>query len=134
MSRTSGSAIRERDIFEEYLRTCIACAASCDFFDVFGHIGYVSKFCPADDKILRYSDYSDALDALLKMLVQRGKGIEVNTSGLAATSQTMPETAVIARYHELGGEIITVGSDAHTACGGWPRDSRNTGGFGAYRV
>ena len=103
----------QRELFDEYLRASIECAAACSFFDVFGHIGYISKFCRTDDKLLRYSDYTDALDTLLKTLIQQGKGIEVNTNGLYMTPSTMPETAVIARYYELGGEIITVGSDAH---------------------
>ena len=45
--------------------------------------------------------------------MQRGKGLEVNTNGLYMTPSTMPETAIIRRYYELGGEIVTVGSDAH---------------------
>ena len=103
----------QQQIYDEYLRASNACAAACDFFDVMGHIGYVSKFCPHDDKLLRYSDYSDAIDTLLKTLVHKGKGIEVNTNGLYMTPSTMPETSIIKRYFELGGEIITVGSDAH---------------------
>lgn len=105
----------KRRIYDEYLRASVACAGACDFFDVMGHIGYISRFCPDDDKLLRYSDYSDEIDTLLKTLIHNGKGIEVNTNGLHKTPSTLPETAIINRYFELGGEIITVGSDAHFA-------------------
>lgn len=103
----------QREIFDEYLRICAVCAASFDFFDVFGHIGYVGKFCPFPDKLLSYSSYTDAVDTLLKTLIEKGKGIEVNTNGLIMTPSTMPETRIIERFLELGGEIITIGSDAH---------------------
>ena len=102
-----------RALTEEYLRASIEYAATRDFFDVFGHIGYIARFCPEGDKMLRYSEYTDVLDTLLKTLIQQGKGIEVNTNGLHMTPDTMPETAIVERYHALGGEIITVGSDAH---------------------
>lgn len=103
----------QREIFDEYMRTGIECAAACDFYDVLGHLGYIGKFCPHQDKLLRYSDYTDAIDVLLKTLIDKGKGLEVNTNGLLMTLSTMPETPVIARYYKLGGEIITIGSDAH---------------------
>lgn len=103
----------QHEIYNEYMRTGIECAAACDFYDVLGHLGYIGKFCPFEDKLMRYSDHSDAIDTLLKTLIDKGKGLEVNTNGLLMTTSTMPETPVIARYYELGGEIITIGSDAH---------------------
>lgn len=103
----------QADIYGEYLRVSAESVARIDDFDVMGHIGYVSKFCPFDDKLLRYADYTDAIDTVLKLLIGKGKGIEVNTNGLYMTPSTMPETAIIKRYFELGGEIVTIGSDAH---------------------
>lgn len=101
------------EIFAEYLRISQESASQIDYFDVLGHIGYISKFCPFEDKLLRYADYSDAVDSLLKILIEKGKGIEINTNGLYMTPSTMPETAIIKRYFDLGGEIVTIGSDAH---------------------
>ena len=103
----------QREIYEEYLRLSLECARSCDFYDVLGHLGYVAKFCPYEDKMLRYADFSDAIDTVLTALVEKGKGLEVNTNGLYMTPSTMPETAILERYFALGGEIVTVGSDAH---------------------
>ncbi|MFA5675633.1 MAG: histidinol-phosphatase HisJ family protein [Christensenellales bacterium] len=103
----------QREIYDEYLRISMVCAASFDYYDVFGHLGYVGKFCPYNDKLLAFSSYTDAIDELLKTLVRKGKGLEVNTSGLVMTPSTMPETRIIERFKQLGGEIITIGSDAH---------------------
>ena len=105
----------QREIFEKYLAESLRCAAACDYYDVLGHLGYISKFCPHEDKLMRYSDFSDAVDAILKTLIDKGKGLEVNTNGLYMTPDTMPEKPIVARYRELGGEIVTVGSDAHYA-------------------
>jgi histidinol-phosphatase (PHP family) len=49
----------------------------------------------------------------LRLLVEKGKGLEVNTNGLYMTPDTMPEMPIVRRYRELGGEIVTIGSDAH---------------------
>ncbi|MDD5018111.1 MAG: histidinol-phosphatase HisJ family protein [Eubacteriales bacterium] len=103
----------QRQVYDEYLRTSIESVKECDFFDVFGHLGYIAKFCPFDDKLMRYRDYTDAIDTLLISLVHKGKGLEVNTNGLFMTPDTMPERPVIKRFFELGGEIVTIGSDAH---------------------
>ena len=103
----------QREIYEEYLAESLRCIQACDFFDVLGHLGYIVKFCPYEDKLMRYADFPDAIDAILKLLVEKGKGLEVNTNGLYMTPDTMPEAPIIRRYRELGGEIVTVGSDAH---------------------
>ena len=103
----------KNEIFSEYMRVSIESAQLIDYYDVMGHIGYISKFCPFEDKMLRYADHTDALDTLLKTLIHKGKGVEINTNGLYMTPSTMPETAIIKRYFELGGEIVTIGSDAH---------------------
>lgn len=102
-----------RSAFEEYLKECLLCAKEFDLYDVFGHLGYPSKFCPRQDSIMRYGDYADAVDGILRTLVQKGKGLEVNTSGIRNTGTTIPEPEIIKRFLEIGGEIITVGSDAH---------------------
>jgi len=103
----------QRDIYEQYLRACAECAAACDYYDVYGHLGYIGKFCPYEDNLLRFSDHKDAIDEILKTLVAKGKGLEINTNGLIMTPDTMPERPIAARYRELGGEIVTIGSDAH---------------------
>mgnify|MGYP001171421727 CR=1 FL=1 len=103
----------KREIYDEYMRLSLETARSCDYYDILGHLGYIGKFCPFEDKMLRYDEYADAVDELLKTLIERGKALEVNTGGLCMTPSTMPETAIIRRYYELGGELLTVGSDAH---------------------
>ncbi|KZL90353.1 histidinol-phosphatase [Clostridium magnum DSM 2767] len=53
---------------------------------------------------------------VFKILISKGKGIEINTSELRqAPKETMPGIDVLKLYRELGGDVLTIGSDAHYA-------------------
>lgn len=103
------------DAYRFYFRSEIENAASCiDSFDSFGHIDYALRYHIPEGFIFNYSDYSDELDTLLRLLISHGKSIEVNTGGFKYfLSEPNPRMQILKRYRELGGELITVGSDAH---------------------
>ena len=82
---------------------------------VLGHITYVSKFARFDDPALLYEEYREELDGLLRLAVSKGYGLEVNTSGMRNRAGLLPDVGALRRFRELGGEIVTVGSDAHGA-------------------
>jgi histidinol-phosphatase (PHP family) len=85
-----------------------------DQFNVYGHIDYINRYGNFDNTLLKHIDYIDIIDELLKSLLNKGKGLEINTSGYRyKLDQTHPQLSILKRYKELGGEIITVGSDAH---------------------
>ncbi len=107
--------VSKQEAFDEYARVCLERVKAADFFDVFGHLGYISKYCPHEDNLFAYDDYADMIDEMLLVLISRGKGLEVNTSGLIKTGNLIPELAIIQQFKRLGGEIVTVGSDAHVA-------------------
>jgi len=58
------------------------------------------------------SKYKEYVYEILKNLISRGKGIEINTSGLH-NNLLFPKLEILKMYKDLKGEIITVGSDAH---------------------
>lgn len=84
-------------------------------FDVLGHLTYPIRYITAHHKIpLDFARYSDLIDQVLRLLIETGHGIEINTSGLRqGVGFPMPHLPWVKRYRELGGEIITIGSDAH---------------------
>ena len=85
-------------------------------FDVYGHLDYVVRYGNYHSQKIDYDDYKDILDTILKTLIRKDKGIEVNTSGIRyGLERTHPSIEIIKRYKDLGGKIITVGSDAHKA-------------------
>lgn len=83
-------------------------------FDVYGHLDYVFRYGPGRNGTFSYEQYQDILDKLLEKLISDEKGIELNTKTLEGAYENTPCFAIIRRYKELGGEIITIGSDAHT--------------------
>ncbi len=82
---------------------------------VLAHIAYVAKFARFPDPTLRYGDYADELDEVLRRAVHKGYGLEVNASGIKNGAGLLPGADILRRFRELGGEIVTTGSDAHAA-------------------
>lgn len=83
-------------------------------YDVLGHLTFISK-CGANPRkeLLRYEDHKAIMDEILVELVRRGKGMELNTSGIDRCGGPLPTLDYFQRFYELGGRIVTVGSDAH---------------------
>ncbi len=51
---------------------------------------------------------------MLRALIDRGKGIEINTAGLRrGLPASCPPACVVNWFGEMGGHILTLGSDAH---------------------
>ena len=96
------------------LEQTLECVKAHDGFDVLGHLTYPSK-CPGNPNTLPilYNNYREIVDEILKTLIAKGKGIEVNTSGVDSCGVYLPDAEYVRRFKELGGEIVTVGSDAH---------------------
>ncbi len=86
-------------------------------FNVYGHLDYIIRYVPGHSETkatYSYIDYADLLDEALKTIISYGKGIEINTAGFKyGLGFPHPKIEVIKRYKELGGELITIGSDAH---------------------
>ncbi|MCR5665461.1 MAG: histidinol-phosphatase HisJ family protein [Eubacterium sp.] len=105
----------EREAYEEYFEATLENIEAFDNFDAYGHIDYVVRYGPDKDTHFSYKAYADHLDAILKKLIAMGKGIEINTGGYrSGLSHPNPREDILKRYRELGGEILTLGADAHT--------------------
>lgn len=100
-------------LYSIYFEGLLDYAKKADF-DIMGHLTYPFRYGMRQGYSLTIADYREETDEVLKALIARGKGIEANTSGLRdKMNETMPPVYVLKRYLELGGERITVGSDAH---------------------
>lgn len=82
-------------------------------YDIVGHIGYVSRNAPYEDRKIRYLDYADLYDEILRKIIQKNVILEVNSTSRGAGSEFLPDTDVLRRYFELGGRKVSFGSDAH---------------------
>ena len=102
----------QRESEELYLEYLLDCLEHFNKYSVVGHIGYVNQHSP-HNRPLPYADYKDLIDRILRTAIDAGKGIEINTNGYYKYGEPMPTPDIIRRFLELGGEIITIGSDAH---------------------
>lgn len=104
-----------KEAIEKYYESIICNIKSCSNFDVYGHLDYIIRYTPNKDNDYDWNDYREYFEIILKSLIEKGKGIEINTGGLKyGLKNPNPCIEIIKLYKELGGEIITTGSDAHT--------------------
>src|SRR3712207_4153501 len=83
-------------------------------FSVVGHMDFITRYGGAKFRGVNLKENWDLIQSILIHLVQNGKGIEINTSGFRYREERFyPLPEIIKEYLRLGGEIITVGSDAH---------------------
>ncbi len=97
--------------FYKYVYDCLSVYKD---YDVLGHINVIDRY---GAYIPAYDDLMDIIAEILKLIIADGKGIEINTSSFryGMGDYTTPSHEILSLYHEIGGEIITVGSDAHSA-------------------
>lgn len=102
--------------YRHYFETLLACVKEFDNFNVCGHLDYIVRYGKTKADLFDIRDYADIFEELFQILVSRGQGIEINTGSLyRGLSFPHPHTDILKMYKDAGGEIITVGSDAHHA-------------------
>ncbi|MBR3631208.1 MAG: histidinol-phosphatase HisJ family protein [Oscillospiraceae bacterium] len=99
-----------REYFTELLKI-----AEWGKFDVLGHITYPLRYIEGDAGIpVDMAQYRDIIAEIFRAVIRQGKGIELNTSGFRQVyGKPFPDAALLRLYRELGGRILTLGSDAH---------------------
>lgn len=104
----------DADAYREAFEAMLECVQKVDDFDVLGHIDYVVRYGKHQADEYSYRTFAPDIDEILKEIIRRGKGIELNTAGFKyGLGFCHPHPDVIKRYRELGGEIITIGADGH---------------------
>ena len=97
-----------------YFETILENVAEFDDIDVYGHIDYIVRYAPSKATDYSYQKYQEILDEILKTLISKNIGLELNTAGFKyGLGFPNPHMDILKRYRELGGEIITIGSDGH---------------------
>lgn len=104
----------DKEAYRLMMETTLENVRTSDCFQTLGHLDYVVRYGKSREKEYSYTDYADIIDEILKLLIEKGKGLEVNSAGLKyGLPFAHPHPDVLKRYRELGGEIITIGADAH---------------------
>lgn len=101
----------KKECYESYLLTVRESLEVPYPYNTVSHLGYVKKNAPFEDKTLRYIDFADILDDILKRIIELDKCLELNSH--TKGHGFMPDLDIVKRYRELGGENICFASDAH---------------------
>ena len=92
----------------------VEAAARSGLFDAVGHLDFVKRYLHPHVLPAHLAAAPELYEPILRALLDTGTALEVNTSGLRQVAgETYPSAAIVARYRELGGERVVVGSDAH---------------------
>lgn len=98
--------------YRAFYKNCIRVLSTFENFDVMGHVNIIERYSGG---VPAFKTYGDLIEELFKLLIKNGKGIELNTSSIryGMGQNYTPSLTMLKLYKELGGEIITIGSDAH---------------------
>lgn len=104
--------------YELYFNTVYECITACKAFDSLGHLDYIVRYGQGRGLSFSYAEYGDLTDRILRVIIDSGKALEVNTGWLGKGGNSPnPCRETLSRYREMGGELITIGSDAHNEKG-----------------
>lgn len=102
---------KKEDVYKKYFEHVLSNVSDLNkYFDAYCKLDQIIKL--GGDERLDYDKYGDILDAILEVLVNNDKGLEVYTGINYNGILPSPYPTILRRYKELGGKIITLGSGA----------------------
>ena len=106
---------RTRDEMQDlYFRTVYENVKNYNKFNVYGHLDFITRYGGPKYRGMNIGNHIEIIEKILKEIISKGKGIEINTSGYRyGENRVYPDFEILKRYFELGGEVITIGSDSH---------------------
>ena len=104
-----------KEAYGRYLETIYREMTWLKDFDIMGHYDYIVRYASYPQTSIRYRDFSDLFDEMFRYLIHEGKALEINTKSYEGHRGRIVELDhdVLLRYREMGGEIISLGSDSH---------------------
>ncbi len=114
--RTFMSDKENEAAYRRYFEEVYSLVSSADI-DVLAHLDLMKRYAMEAKGNYSFTHFQDMLQAILQKAIERGIGIEINTSGLSngKVGEAFPALDVLKLYKNLGGEILTIGSDSHRA-------------------
>lgn len=102
----------QQEYHERYYEELLAVMQEYKDYSVLGHLDSITRY----DKqgVYPFRRVRSIIEQILRCAIEDGKGIEVNTSSYRyGLSDTTPSVEILKLYRELGGTILTIGSDSH---------------------
>ena len=104
----------EKAAYRRFFESSLARVSALDCFDSLGHLDYIVRYGPTKNTNYRPDEYMDIIDEILRTLIRKDKALECNTAGFKyGLGHLHPHEHILKHYRELGGELLTIGSDGH---------------------
>jgi histidinol-phosphatase (PHP family) len=103
------------EVYTQYFSDMLENLRVHDYIDSLGHLDYICRYNPYEDKEIYYNEFSNLIDEVLKFIIDREIYLELNTRRISNKRSLELFLPILDRYEELGGKYITLGSDAHDA-------------------
>ncbi|MBE6053505.1 MAG: histidinol-phosphatase HisJ family protein [Clostridium sartagoforme] len=102
----------EKEYYDEYYKEMYDLVQNYHNYSVLGHMDLIRRYDNKDN--FPFSNNKDIITKILKYIIEDGKGIELNTSSHRYELKDLtPSCEILTIYKNLGGKIITIGSDSH---------------------
>lgn len=102
----------QKEYNDEYYKEIYQTMQMFHHYSCLAHLDLLARY--DENGIYPFENEKDIIAEILKCAIQDEKGIEINTSSWKyGLKDTQPSRAILKLYKDLGGKIITVGSDAH---------------------
>ena len=103
------------ETYGAYFDAMEACILEFSDFDALGHIDYIARYAPyADPEVWTEPELHPYIDRVLRALIKTERVLELNTRRIESEADLNSIRPIYARYAELGGRSVTIGSDAHS--------------------
>ncbi|MFL2133514.1 histidinol-phosphatase HisJ family protein [Desemzia sp. FAM 24101] len=101
-----------QESYDKYYDEMYQLVTSYKDYSVLAHMDLVRRYLDKEVDMFEYS--KDKVEQILRMVIEDNKGIEINTSSFRyGINGLTPSIEILKLYHDLGGTIITIGSDSH---------------------
>lgn len=101
------------EIYKNYFEEVLKMVEVSDI-DSLGHMDLVKRYAFKEFGNYDFNEYKEIITKILKKIINRSIALEVNTSGISdGVNEVYPKVEVLELYKELGGNLITIGSDSH---------------------
>jgi histidinol-phosphatase (PHP family) len=100
------------EAYDFYFKEMLLLVEKADI-DCLAHFDLIKRYSKEPFSKDDFEKFEPLIKQILSKAIERGIGIEINTSTVEALNEPMPSHYVLSLYRELGGRILTIGSDSH---------------------
>ncbi len=104
------------EAYIQYLKSVLEVVQNYDNYSVIGHLDIIRRYGDFENQpdLMESKKAADLIKRILKVIIKNDRGLEVNTSGYRIDGKNpLPSFEILKLYHQLGGQILTIGSDSH---------------------